>query len=67
MYTLIKFHFRMSKWLKYHVYYHEIFTGVYIIIVQYQYYYGMMDHSGIKMDAFWPWQPPTIFHDNHHK
>lgn len=44
-----------------------IHPAVYITILMYTYYYGMMDHSGIKMDAIWPWQPPTLFHDNHHK
>ncbi|WAR05396.1 FXDC2-like protein [Mya arenaria] len=33
----------------------------------YGYYYGMMDHSGIKMDAVWPWQPSSMFHDDHHR
>jgi hypothetical protein len=42
-------------------------SAVYIPMLLYVYYYGMMDHSGIKMDALWPWQPPSIFHDNHHK
>lgn len=45
----------------------RVYSGVFIGLVLYAYYYGMMDHSGIMMDAIWPWQPPVIFHDNHHK
>ncbi|XP_077999696.1 uncharacterized protein LOC144452472 [Glandiceps talaboti] len=41
--------------------------AVYIGIVMYSYYYGMIDHSGIMMDALWPWQPPSSFHDQHHQ
>jgi len=44
-----------------------LFTGVYVGIVMYFYYYGMLEHSGIKMDCWWPWQPSTMFHDDHHK
>lgn len=33
----------------------------------YIYYYGMIDHSGVDLEAFWPWQPPVRFHDDHHK
>ena len=40
---------------------------VFIAVEVYVFYYGLMDHSGIKMEALWPWQPNTIFHDNHHK
>ncbi|XP_052237897.1 uncharacterized protein LOC127849218 [Dreissena polymorpha] len=42
-------------------------AGVFLTILLYGYYYGMMDHSGIKMDALWPWQPSTMFHDDHHR
>lgn len=45
----------------------NLIAGVYIFLLLYVYYYGMMDHSGVKMDALWPWQPPSMFHDNHHK
>ena len=31
------------------------------------YGYEMMDHSGIKMEALWPWEPNTKFHDGHHR
>ena len=40
---------------------------VYVVILLYGYYYGMMDHSGIKMGAVWPWQPSSMFHDDHHR
>ncbi|KAJ8307455.1 hypothetical protein KUTeg_015539 [Tegillarca granosa] len=39
----------------------------FIGILLYTYYYGMIDHSGIKMEALWPWQPNTMFHDDHHR
>ncbi|KAK3106001.1 hypothetical protein FSP39_010589 [Pinctada imbricata] len=42
-------------------------VGVFITLLLYVYYYGMCDHSGIKMDALWPWQPSSMFHDNHHR
>ncbi|KAK3597035.1 hypothetical protein CHS0354_022043 [Potamilus streckersoni] len=42
-------------------------VGVYIAVVLYIYYYGMIGHSGIKMDALWPWQPSSMFHDDHHR
>ncbi|XP_071155020.1 uncharacterized protein [Mytilus edulis] len=48
-------------------FYFPIHAAVYIPTILYVYYYGMMDHSGINMSAIWPWQPPSIFHDNHHK
>ena len=40
---------------------------VFITIEIYVFYYGLMDHSGIKMEALWPWQPNSMFHDDHHK
>ncbi|XP_001636066.2 delta(7)-sterol 5(6)-desaturase erg32 [Nematostella vectensis] len=42
-------------------------AGVFVGILLYLYYYGMKDHSGINRPALWPWQPPTLFHDDHHK
>lgn len=39
----------------------------YVGVLLYVYYYGLIDHSGIKMDGLWPWQPDTTFHDNHHQ
>ncbi|XP_013397329.1 lathosterol oxidase-like [Lingula anatina] len=44
-----------------------IHAGVFLTVLMYFYYYGMIDHSGVKMDAIWPWQPPSTFHDNHHQ
>ena len=40
---------------------------VFIANELYVFYYGLLDHSGIKMEALWPWQPNTTFHDDHHK
>ncbi|XP_052270842.1 uncharacterized protein LOC127871729 isoform X1 [Dreissena polymorpha] len=40
---------------------------VFVTILLYGYYYDLMDHSGIKIDSVWPWQPSTMFHDDHHR
>ncbi|XP_063227314.1 lathosterol oxidase-like [Bacillus rossius redtenbacheri] len=39
------------------------------VIALFTYYNGIIDHSGIDFKAPWwlPWQPDTIFHDNHHQ
>ncbi|XP_031574564.1 delta(7)-sterol 5(6)-desaturase erg32-like [Actinia tenebrosa] len=42
-------------------------AGVYVGILMYLYYFGMVDHSGINMYSIVPWQPPVMFHDDHHK
>ena len=39
----------------------------YMTNVVYVYYFGVMDHSGIKMESIYPWQPNTSFHDEHHR
>jgi len=44
-----------------------IHAGVYLGMLLYLYYYGMIDHSGINMTSIMPWQPPVMFHDDHHK
>lgn len=44
-----------------------IHAFVFIANLVYIFYYSLMDHSGIKMNALWPWQPNTMFHDDHHK
>lgn len=42
---------------------------VFVTILAYLYYHGIIDHSGINFKAHWwqPWQPDCIFHDNHHQ
>ena len=40
---------------------------VYVAELVYVYYFGLMDHSGIKMESWFPWQPNTMFHDDHHR
>ncbi|XP_062551040.1 lathosterol oxidase-like [Armigeres subalbatus] len=39
------------------------------IVVVYAYCHGILSHSGVNFKSFWwqPWQPDTIFHDNHHQ
>ncbi|XP_059047780.1 uncharacterized protein LOC131843181 [Achroia grisella] len=38
-------------------------------IALYNYYHGIIDHSGINFKSFWwqPWQPDAEFHDKHHE
>ncbi|XP_042238148.1 delta(7)-sterol 5(6)-desaturase erg32-like [Homarus americanus] len=42
---------------------------VFVVLLMYLYYHGIIDHSGINFKAYWwqPWQPDCIFHDNHHQ
>ena len=40
---------------------------VYGATLMYLYYFGMMDHSGIDFSSLFPWQPPSRYHDDHHK
>ncbi|KAK3699604.1 hypothetical protein QZH41_014306 [Actinostola sp. cb2023] len=42
-------------------------AGVYVGVLLYLYYFGMIDHSGINLYSIVPWQPPVVFHDDHHK
>ena len=37
------------------------------ILVLYNFYFGMLDHSGIKFDSWFPWQNDSTFHDLHHE
>ncbi|XP_011499569.1 PREDICTED: methylsterol monooxygenase 1-like [Ceratosolen solmsi marchali] len=41
----------------------------YCTIMIYNFYHGLIDHSGINFKAQWwqPWQPDASFHDNHHQ
>ncbi|HEY2509978.1 MAG TPA: sterol desaturase family protein [Polyangiaceae bacterium] len=36
-------------------------------LLLYVFYYNVCDHSGVKHRALVPWQPPSIFHDDHHR
>jgi len=36
-------------------------------VAVYVYYFGMIDHSGIKLESWFPWQPDSIYHDDHHR
>ncbi|OWR46668.1 hypothetical protein KGM_201266 [Danaus plexippus plexippus] len=38
-------------------------------VILYNYYHGILDHSGINFKAQWwqPWQPDAEFHDQHHE
>lgn len=39
------------------------------LVVMYNYYHGIIDHSGINFKSQWwqPWQPDAEFHDQHHE
>lgn len=37
-----------------------------ILVLVYQNYVALVDHSGIDLHSWLPWQPPTRFHDDHH-
>eukprot|EP01126_Amoeba_proteus_P038141 TRINITY_DN3965_c0_g1_i6.p4 TRINITY_DN3965_c0_g1~~TRINITY_DN3965_c0_g1_i6.p4 ORF type:complete len:112 (+),score=20.70 TRINITY_DN3965_c0_g1_i6:1652-1987(+) len=39
----------------------------YVLLVIYNFYFGMLDHSGIKLESWFPWQNNTTFHDLHHE
>jgi len=40
---------------------------VYVTVLVFVYYFGLMNHFGMNMTSRFPWQPDTMFHDNHHK
>jgi lathosterol oxidase len=37
-----------------------------IFVLVFQNYVAMVDHSGVDLYSWLPWQPPTRFHDDHH-
>jgi Delta7-sterol 5-desaturase len=37
-----------------------------IAVLLYQNFVALVDHSGVKLGALVPWQPPPSFHDDHH-
>lgn len=45
------------------------FAVSFYVISLYNYYHGIIDHSGVNFKSYWwqPWQPDAIFHDNHHQ
>ena len=42
-------------------------AAAYYGLLVYVFYYNVCDHSGIKHRALVPWQPPSQFHDDHHR
>jgi len=44
-----------------------MYFAVYVGMLAYLYYFGMIDHSGINFSSIFPWQPSSKFHDDHHK
>lgn len=40
-------------------------AGVVVVLV-YQNLVALVDHSGVRTRAWFPWQPPAQFHDDHH-
>jgi Delta7-sterol 5-desaturase len=43
-----------------------VHVGGLILVLVYQNYVALVDHSGIDLHSWLPWQPPTRFHDDHH-
>ncbi len=41
-------------------------VGGLVFVLVYQNYVAMVDHSGVDLHSWLPWQPPTRFHDDHH-
>ena len=37
-----------------------------IVVLVYQNFVALVDHSGVKLRSRLPWQPPPRFHDDHH-
>ncbi|MFI5299147.1 MAG: sterol desaturase family protein [Polyangiales bacterium] len=37
-----------------------------VTVLLYQNYVALIDHSGVRLHSWLPWQPPTQFHDDHH-
>ncbi|KFM72211.1 putative C-5 sterol desaturase 1, partial [Stegodyphus mimosarum] len=44
-----------------------IHYAAFIGVVFYENYYSIIGHSGVKIKSLWPWQPDSMFHDNHHE
>jgi len=44
-----------------------IHPSVMLVVGGYTAYYLIEDHSGIKATAPWPWQPTSLYHDDHHR
>ena len=43
-------------------------TAIFQLFVLYMFAMGIMNHSGVDIKQPWlPWQPDTMFHDNHHQ
>lgn len=38
-----------------------------IVLLLYQNCVALVDHSGIRFRSHLPWQPPPLFHDDHHR
>jgi lathosterol oxidase len=28
--------------------------------------FNIIDHSGVRLESRWPWQGPSLYHDDHH-
>jgi lathosterol oxidase len=42
-------------------------VSVVVVVGCYTAYYLVADHSGVKCEPLWPWQPTSRFHDDHHR
>ena len=48
-------------------YFVPIHPAVAALVGAYTAYYLVADHSGVKCEPVWPWQPTSQFHDDHHR
>jgi lathosterol oxidase len=33
----------------------------------YVHYHNVLDHSGVYVETWLPWQPSSLYHDDHHR
>jgi sterol desaturase/sphingolipid hydroxylase (fatty acid hydroxylase superfamily) len=41
--------------------------GVIGLLLLYIHYFNVVDHSGVYAETWLPWQPSTLYHDDHHQ
>ena len=49
------------------LFFFPVYAGAAIATLLYSNITAMIQHSGVRMSAPLPWQPVTLFHDDHHK
>lgn len=49
------------------LFFFPVYAGAAIATLLYSNITAMLQHSGVRMSSLLPWQPVTLFHDDHHK